>query len=210
MLDRDIAGGEIDQPAWNEEWRHTARAALLQEDRGLGDAVDAADAAADQRAAGPLIFVGLRMPVGIIERLPGGGHRENDEVVDLALVLRIHPLVGIERGVGAVTARDHAGDLARQIRHLEGVDAPGTAFAVQDPLPGRLHATAERRHHAEARDDNPPHHFLSDETPCDIRLARHATDWSGSGRLQRAVMPGRQLLISSWRSFRETWLRRRR
>src|SRR5438270_877595 len=94
---------------------------------------------------GPAALVGLPFkPVGVVERLPCRRHREDDEVVDLALVLRLHPLVGIERCVGAVASRDRAGDLARQIGHLERVDALGAAFAVQYSLPGRLHATAER------------------------------------------------------------------
>ena len=44
MLDRDIAAGEIDQAARNEERRNAARALFLQNNRGLGDAAEAADA----------------------------------------------------------------------------------------------------------------------------------------------------------------------
>src|SRR6202035_6058477 len=84
-------------------------------------------------------------------------HRKDDEVVDLALILRLHPLVGVECAVGAVAARDQAGDPTGQIGDVKRVNLPGAAFAVEDTLPGRLDATAEWRHHAEARDDNPPH-----------------------------------------------------
>src|SRR5664279_3907054 len=97
------------------------------------------------------------MPIGIVERLARRTHRENDEIVDLALVLRFHPLVGIEGTVAAVAARDHAGDPAGQIGDVEGIDLPGAALAVEDALPCRFDATAKWRHHAEARDDNPPH-----------------------------------------------------
>src|SRR3954451_152242 len=97
------------------------------------------------------------MPIRIVERLPCRAHRENDEVVDLALVLRLHPLVRIERAVTAVAPRHHAGDPAGQIGDVERVDLAGAALAVEDTLPGRFAATAERRHHAKARDDNPPH-----------------------------------------------------
>ena len=69
VLDRDIAGSEIDQAAGNEERRHLARAALLQEDRRVGDAGQAADAGADQGAGGALVLFALGMPVGIVERL---------------------------------------------------------------------------------------------------------------------------------------------
>src|SRR5689334_25442902 len=85
MLDRDVTGSEIDQPARDEERRHLARAALLQQDRGVGDAGKAADAGADQRAGGAALFLGGGMPVGVVERLLGGTHRKDDEVVDLAL-----------------------------------------------------------------------------------------------------------------------------
>jgi hypothetical protein len=51
MGDRHIAGREIDDAAGNEERRYPARAALLQLDRGLRDALDAADAGADEHAA---------------------------------------------------------------------------------------------------------------------------------------------------------------
>src|SRR5580692_13077160 len=111
MLDRYITGGEIDQPARNEERRHLARAALLQEDRRVGDAGKAADAGTDHGAGGAFLFLAGWMPAGIIERLSGGRHREDDEVVDLALVLWLHPLVGVEARIGTIAARHHAGDL---------------------------------------------------------------------------------------------------
>src|SRR4051794_29358795 len=97
------------------------------------------------------------MPAGIIERLLRCAHRKEDEIVDLALVLGLHPAVGIEAAVAAVAARHHAGDAAGQVRHFEGIDFFRAAFALEDAFPGRLDATAKGRHHAESRDDNPPH-----------------------------------------------------
>src|SRR4030088_2267121 len=97
------------------------------------------------------------MPIGVIERLARGTHRKDDEIVDLALILRLHPLIRIECAVAAVAPRHHAGDPAGQIGDVKRVDLFGAALAVENPLPGRLYATAEWRHHAEARDDNPPH-----------------------------------------------------
>src|SRR6202012_4638447 len=94
---------------------------------------------------------------GVVERLARCRHREDDEVVDLALLLRLHPLIGIERAVGAVAARHHAGDLARQIGDVESVDLPRAALTVEDALPGRLDTAAEWRHHAEAGNDDSPH-----------------------------------------------------
>src|SRR3954470_5050124 len=103
------------------------------------------------------------MPVGVVKRLRRRAHREDDEIIDLALVLVLHPLVWIEAAAAAVAARNHAGDAAGQIRHVEGIDLLGAAFAVQDALPGCLDTTAEWRHHAKACDDNPPH--IQDSSP---------------------------------------------
>lgn len=47
MLNRDIASGKIDKTARNKERRNAARALFLQDDRGLGDAAEAADPSAD-------------------------------------------------------------------------------------------------------------------------------------------------------------------
>ena len=84
----------------NGEMRRGPRS--IERDGGLVDAADAADAGADQNAGGALVLVGGRVPAGIVEGLGGRGHRVDDERVDLALLLRLHPLVGIERAVGAV------------------------------------------------------------------------------------------------------------
>ena len=92
MLDRDIAGGKIDQAPGNEERAHPARALLGEEQRGLLDALQAADAGADQHAGADLILIGGRLPARVVQRLRGGAHRVDDEVVDLALLLRLHPI----------------------------------------------------------------------------------------------------------------------
>src|ERR1700712_3490179 len=107
------------------------------------------------------------MPAGVIQRLLSRAHREDDEIIDLALVLMFHPLVGIEGAVAAIATRDHASDPAGQIGHVERIDLSGAAFAVEDALPGQLDATAEGRHHAKARDDNPPH--IQDSSPLSSR-----------------------------------------
>src|SRR5689334_8339861 len=199
MLDRDVTGSEIDQPARDEERRHLARAALLQEDRGVGNAGKAADAGADQRAGGAALFLGRGMPVGVVERLLGGAHRVDDEVVDLALVLRLHPLVGIEGGVRAVAARNHAGDLAGQIGHLEGIDLLRAALAGKNSRPGRLHPAAERRNHAEPRDDHPSHV----KTPPLKKAAdnKKPTDRTAAARPALSAPRGRQLFAFFSRNF---------
>ena len=94
VADRDLAGGEIDQAAGNEERADPARAAVAQRDRRLVDALQAADARADQNAGGDLVVVGFGMPAGVVEGLVGGRHRVDDERIDLADFLRLHPLFG--------------------------------------------------------------------------------------------------------------------
>src|SRR5207248_4775053 len=103
------------------------------------------------------ILFGGGMPTSVVERLACRAHRENDEIVDLALILRLHPVIGIERAVAAVAPRNQAGDPAGQIGDVKCLDLLGAALAIEDALPGRLDAASEWRHHAEARDDNPPH-----------------------------------------------------
>ena len=53
----------------------------------------------------------------------------------------------------AVAARHLSRDARRQIGHVEGLDPTCPAVAVDEPLPRRLDAASERRHHAESRDD---------------------------------------------------------
>ncbi len=130
VLDRHIARGQIDQAAGNEERRNLARSALLEKQRRIGDARQAADSGTDHGAGGATILLGGGMPIGIIERLARRSHREDDEVVDLALVLRLHPLVGIESLAGTITSRHHACDPARQIGYIESINLPGAAFAI--------------------------------------------------------------------------------
>src|ERR1700753_416407 len=204
MLDRDVTGRQIDQPARNEERRDLARPALLQQQRGVGDAGKAADAGADHGAGGAAVLFGGGMPVGIVERLARRAHREHDEGVDLALVLRLHPLVGIERAVAALAAWNHAGDTAGEIGDVERIDQPGAALAVEDTLPARFNAATEWRHHPEARDHNPPHVDVS--SPGFAAHNKKPVDRLITARPASSVARGD---VSSSRSFREIWSRRR-
>src|SRR5476651_1665944 len=98
---------------------HPARTFFMQIDRRLGDALDAANAGADQHAGHGLIFVTGRPPAGVVERLARRAHGIDDELIDLALLLGLHPLVGIEGGVAAVAARHAASDLAGDVGDVE-------------------------------------------------------------------------------------------
>ncbi len=177
VCDRDIPRRQVDQAARDEEWRHAARTALLEHDRSFGDARQSADARSDHHTGGDLVVVRDGLPACVIERLLRGAHGEDDEIVDLALLFRLHPLVGIEAVVRAVAARHLAGDLAGQIGHVEGLDSPRAALAGDQPLPRRLYAASQRRHHAEPRDDDAPHPLLL--------VARTHPGWAAMG-LDRA------------------------
>ena len=160
MLDRYIAGGEIDNAARNEERRHPPRAALVQRDRRVGDALDAANAGANHDAGGVLLVGRGRLPAGVFERLLRRAHRIDDELVDLALFLRLHPLVGIVGAVGAVADRDHAGDLAGDVGDVERIDRLRPALARDQASPGVLNPATERSDHAHAGDDDTPQAIL--------------------------------------------------
>ena len=156
-LDRHVARREVDQAPGDEERRHPARPLLFEHDRGLGNAFDAADARPDEHARRDPVLVILGPPAGVVERLPGGAHRIGDEIVDLALLLGRHPLIGIVAAVGPVAARNDAGDLGGQIGDVEALDLARAAFAGEQSMPARIHAAAERRHHSYARDDDTSH-----------------------------------------------------
>jgi hypothetical protein len=105
----------------------------------------------------------IMVPIGVVERLRRRPHGEDDEVVDLALFLGLHPTIGVEGAVGAVTARDLTGDLAGDVRNFEFFDAPDAALSGKNPLPCRLDAAGKRCNHAETGDDDTSHHRHSRE-----------------------------------------------
>ena len=135
MPDGDLARGEIDQTARNEERADPARALLRQQQRSLGDAIEAADARADENAAALLLLRRLGLIAGVAQACSAAAMRVDDEVIDLALLLRLHPIIGIERAVGTVAARNEASDLAGDVRDLELLDAARAALAGKQPRP---------------------------------------------------------------------------
>lgn len=138
VADRDLAGDEVDQAAGNEERGDTARALVAQGVTRLDDAFDAADAGADQHAGGDLVLIGFRMPAGIGKRHVGGGHAVDDEGIDLALLLWLHPLIDIEGAVGAITDRNTTGDLGGKVVDLEFGDEAGAVLTGKQPGPRHL------------------------------------------------------------------------
>ena len=92
------------------------------------DALKAADAGADQNAGARALVLGFGFPARIGDRLIGGRHRINDEIVDLALLLWLHPIVGIELARRRAS-RNEAADLAGDIGYVELGDPPGAVLA---------------------------------------------------------------------------------
>ena len=120
---------------------------------------------------------------GVRERLSRGRNRVDDEVVDLALFLRLHPGVGVKRMRIVAAARNLAGDLAGQVGDVERFDPTGAAASFDETRPRRLDAAGERRHHPHPRDDNPSH-FGPQNHDARPRTRQRRRTWSG-----RRVIP---------------------
>src|SRR5665213_2308966 len=157
VADRDVAGGEVDEVGRDEERRQAPRALLMQRQRALGDARKAADAGADHYAGAFALLVVLGHPSRIAHRLLRRAHRKDDELVHLALVLRRHPIVGVERARRGFAARHLPGDLSRQIRDVETLDRTNSRLSVDQLIPDVLGPDAQGRDQANAGDDYPSH-----------------------------------------------------
>jgi hypothetical protein len=119
-------------------------------------------AGTDHHAGAALLVVAGGLPSGVVERLRRRAHSVDDKVVDLALLLGLHPLIGIEAAVRAVAARHLTGDLAGKVGDVEALDAACRTFGIDQALPGRFDATRQRRHHSEPRDNHTPHRPVLD------------------------------------------------
>src|SRR5262249_1881013 len=155
----------IDESPGNEKRGHAPWALLLQHDGGFGNPGETTDAGSDHHPGSDLFLVRRGLPAGILQRLLRGTHGEDAEIVDLSLLLRPHPLVGIEGTVRTVAARNLTGNFGGQVGHVERFDASRAALAVDEPAPSRLHSASKWRHHAEARDDDASHLGLSSAPP---------------------------------------------
>ena len=105
----------------------------------VGDALDAADAGADQHAGSGLILIACRPPAGVVERLARRAHGVDDEVVDLALLLRLHPLIGIDR---CRSSRRRAGSLQAIWQAMSETSKRSILLAPLSPLSRRCHVVS--------------------------------------------------------------------
>ena len=109
----------------------------------------------NQDAGLDLLVVGFGVPVRVAQRLRRGAHAVDDEVVDAALFLRLHPIVGIE-GVEGAAARHLRGDFAREVGNVEVLDPGHPRLAGEKPAPGRLDPACYRGNHPKTGNDDAP------------------------------------------------------
>src|SRR5262245_22313066 len=143
--DGDVARREIDEAAGDEKGADAPWSLVPQEERGLGNATEAADARPHQNAGTLLPFRSIRFPVGIAQSHLRRAHRIDDEVVNLALLLHLHPIVGVELALAQRAARHEARDLAGKIVDNELLDPACPTGALEQARPSGLHAAAKRR-----------------------------------------------------------------
>ena len=155
--DRDLPGHKVDQRTGNEEGRDPLRPALLDQHRGFRDRVQPANPRADHHAGADAVLLVGRNPAGIRHRLRGGGHAVKNEIIDLAAILGLHPVIGIEGPVAAVAKRDLTGIFRHHILGVETGDRPGPGFPGQKPRPGLIDPRGQRRDHSQTSDDNSAH-----------------------------------------------------
>jgi hypothetical protein len=132
VADRHLPAGEVDQGGRDEERADLAGPALLEEHRRVGDAVEAADAGADQHPGPVLLLLGLRLPARILDGLDRGGDAVDDELVVAPELLGVDIIGGAERAL-AVTLGNDAADLGGEIGDVEVLDGANTGPAGQEP-----------------------------------------------------------------------------
>ena len=95
------------------------------------------------------IAVGLvDLEAGVLERHRGGRHRVVDEAVEALHLFLFEVEPGIE-------VAHLAGDLGRELGHVDQRDRADAAPALEDAFPGRAGAHAERRYQADAGHRHP-------------------------------------------------------
>ena len=143
----------------NEERTEPARSLFMDGYRAFLDSLKAADAGPDQDAGADAFIFILSFPARIGDRLIGGAHRINDEIVDLALLLRLHAVVRVELARPRPSGNE-AADLTRDIRNLELGDAPCAALPRDEVRPHVINADANRRDQSDTSYDYPTHQAL--------------------------------------------------
>ena len=173
--DRNLPAQKIDEPSGNKERRDPARPFFVQGDGGVVDAAKTTDTRSEKDAGLSFLLVGFGSPIRVAQRLGRCAHAVNDEVVDPALFLRLHPVVRIE-GVRRAVTRHLRGDLAGEVGNIEVLDPRRRRLAGEKASPRRLDPAGQWGHHAETRNDDPPHlaHACTLAVPICIFQSRRA------------------------------------
>jgi len=127
VFDGDVAGGEVDDGAGDEEGRDLARATVEQVDVLALDDVESADAGADVDTDTVTILVS-DLEAGVLHRLGRGGESEVDEAAHFAGLFFVHEKEGVK-------IFDLGGKADGVASEIEGFDLGHSATAGQQALP---------------------------------------------------------------------------
>ena len=146
VVDGDVAGGEVDDGAGDEERRDLARAAVQQVGVLALDDVESADAGADVDAdAVAVLSRDLRPECSIASC--GGGEGEVDEAAHLAGLFFVHEEERVE-------VLDLGGEADGMAGEIEGLDLGHAALAGQQAFPDLRGGFADPADKPEAGDDD--------------------------------------------------------
>src|SRR5690606_29086302 len=145
--DRQVARDHVDDAARNEERRDLLRAAVFRDQqRGVLDRMNAADARADHDADARRVFV-IDFEARVLDRLHGSGNAVMDERIHAARFLRGDVLLDVE-------VANLAGKPGREVAGIEMRDRPNAALAGPDVRPGFIDRIADGRNDAETGNDD--------------------------------------------------------
>src|SRR5262249_48826072 len=133
--DRHVTGGKIDDASGNEERRDPTRPALLQQNSRIGNSPPSADPRTYEDSRCNLVLLGCRLPTRVFKRLLCRTHGKDDKLVDLALLLRLHPLIRLIGAVGAVPAGYLTGNARGQVGYINPIDPADPALASDKTTP---------------------------------------------------------------------------
>ena len=159
--DRHVSRHQVDQAGGNEKRADAPDVAAFDQHRVLGDLVQAADARADHDPGAHLVFLGFRRPAGIGDRLDRRRQTVDDEIVHAPLILRRHPVIGVEQPFGRFADRHLAGDFRRQVADIEGLDGADAGFSGQQFFPVDLNPTPQGGQKAQTGNNHTSHCLLA-------------------------------------------------
>ena len=110
------------------------------------------------RTPGALLrFRRFEFQTRVRNRLVGSRNGIDDEVIDFALLLRLHPIIGIELAVGGRATRNEVRDLACDVGDFEFFDAPSTALTGEQIRPRGFDTAADGSDETHSCNDDTAH-----------------------------------------------------